>query len=83
MRKNYSLKAACCSIIGHNYRISHVVNTRVYELCCSKCGKQMTNNIYGELVPLNDRYSKINQTLKEMARKRLKAKALLSYAQNV
>jgi hypothetical protein len=83
MRKNYSLKAVCCSILGHNYQISHVVNTRVYELCCSKCEKQMTNNIYGELVPLNDRYSKINQTLKEMARKRLKAKALLSYAQNV
>jgi PHP family Zn ribbon phosphoesterase len=83
MRKNHSLRAACCSIIGHNYEVTHVVNERVHELCCSKCGKQITNNIYGKIVPLNERYSKINKALNDMARKRLKARALHSYSQNI
>ncbi|MFT5925446.1 MAG: hypothetical protein ACI9WL_000182 [Rubritalea sp.] len=84
MNTYYSpLKAAVCSIIGHTYQVSHVVNDRVQELCCSKCGKQITNTIYGEVVPLNDIYSQINHALNDMARKRLKARALHLYAQNI
>jgi hypothetical protein len=79
----FPLKAAVCSIIGHTYQVSHVVNDRVQELCCSKCDKQITNTIYGEVVPLNDIYSQINHALNDMARKRLKARALHLYAQNI
>lgn len=74
MSKSYSpLKSALCSITGHNFKVSHVVNERIQELCCSKCHKQMTHNIYGKMVPLNERYSQINRDLTEMARKRKKA----------
>jgi hypothetical protein len=56
--------------------ISHVVNERVNELCCKNCGKQITNNIYGEIVPLNEHYERINQALAQLARKkRLRTRA--------
>jgi len=50
--------------------VSHVVNDRVNELCCKNCGKQITNNIYGEVVPLNDIYARINKSLGQLARKK-------------
>lgn len=81
MRKKYSLfKAARCSITKHNYKVSHVVNERVHEMCCSKCGKQITTTIYGEIVPLNDLHSQINKALNDMARKRQKAGLPISYS---
>lgn len=81
MRKIYSpIKAARCSITKHNYQVSHIVNDRVQEICCSKCGKQMTNTIYGEVVPLNDIYSQINAALNDMARKRQKVGLQVSYS---
>lgn len=64
------LKAIGCSIKGHDMEISHVVNERVNELSCKNCGKQITNNIYGEIVPLNDRYLSINKSLSQLARKK-------------
>ncbi|MEO9952336.1 hypothetical protein [Nonlabens sp.] len=81
MRKKYSLiKAVRCSITKHNYQVSHVVNERVQEMCCTKCGKQITNTIYGEVVPLNDLHSQINEALNDMARKRQKAGLQVSYS---
>lgn len=64
------LKLLSCAITGHQMEISHVVNDRVNELCCKNCGKQMTNNIYGEVVPLNEHYSRINRSLAQLARKK-------------
>lgn len=64
------LKLLSCAIIGHQMEISHVVNDRVNELCCKNCGKQMTNSIYGEVVPLNEHYSRINRSLGQLARKK-------------
>ncbi|WP_194851690.1 hypothetical protein [Nonlabens antarcticus] len=56
--------------------ISHVVNDRINEMCCKKCGKEMTNNIYGDTVPMNDYYLRINESLSQLARrKRLRQKA--------
>ncbi|WP_170063781.1 hypothetical protein [Nonlabens xylanidelens] len=49
-------------------------------MCCSKCGKQITNTIYGEVVPLNDLHSQINEALNDMARKRQKAGLVVSYS---
>ena len=64
------LKSITCALKGHHMEISHVVNDRVNELCCTNCGKQMTNNIYGEVVPLDDHYSRINRALAQLARKK-------------
>lgn len=72
MSKNFSpIKAAAvCSFTGHNFKVTHQVNKRVQELCCVKCGKQMTTNIYGNLVPLSDKYSRINRALNDLAVKK-------------
>ncbi len=66
----HPLKFLTCSLTGHQMEISHVVNDRVNEMCCKNCGKQMTNSIYGEIVPLNDRYERINRSLAQLARKK-------------
>ncbi|WP_105983556.1 hypothetical protein [Nonlabens agnitus] len=63
-------KRLVCFISGHQMEISHVVNDRVNEWCCTKCNKQVTNNIYGETVPLNDIYERINKSLAQLARKK-------------
>ncbi|MEN8816265.1 MAG: hypothetical protein ABF274_05255 [Nonlabens sp.] len=73
MSKNYSpLKSALCSVIGHNFKVYHTINERVQELRCTNCHKQMTRNIYGKVVPLDDRYTQINRAIDDMARKRKK-----------
>jgi|GEM_PF-2274771 len=66
----HPLKYISCALTGHQMEISHVVNDRVNELCCTNCGKQMTNNIYGDIVPLDDHYSRINRALAQLARKK-------------
>ncbi len=65
------LKAITCNILGHKMVVSHVVNDRINEYRCCNCGKQMTSTIYGQLVPLNDHYSRINRSLSQLARKKV------------
>ena len=67
------LKSVGCSITKHKFKTSRIVNDRVEELCCTKCGKQMTKTIYGDFVPLNDRYEQINRALNDVAQKRKSA----------
>lgn len=59
-----------CLLSGHRMKISDTVNERVNELCCVNCGCQSTETIYGEIVPLTNRYRKINESLKQLARKK-------------
>ncbi len=74
MSKSFSpIKAVGCSITKHKFKTSRIVNERIEELCCSKCGKQMTKTIYGDYVPLNDRYTQINRALTDVAQKRKRA----------
>ncbi len=70
VQKYNPLKSSRCFFKGHDMEISHVVNERINELCFTTCGKQVTNNIYGEIVPLNDIYERINRSLGQLARKR-------------
>ncbi|WOI22457.1 hypothetical protein [Nonlabens ulvanivorans] len=72
MSKSFSpIKAAAiCSFTGHKLQVTHQVNDRIQEMCCVKCGKQMTTNIYGNIVPLNDQYSRVNRALNDLAVKK-------------
>lgn len=72
MKNSYSrFKATViCNFTGHDLQVSHTVNSKVKEYCCSKCGKQMTKTIYGNLVPLTDTYARINSALTDLAIKK-------------
>jgi len=59
-----------CNLTGHDLKVSHTVNHKVKEYCCTTCGKQMTKTIYGNLVPLTDTYAQINRALGELAHKK-------------
>jgi hypothetical protein len=63
-------KQLSCSVNGHQFKTRSIINERVSEVRCCKCGKEMTTNIYGNLVPLNENYSRINHALSELATRR-------------
>lgn len=71
------VKAMACAVTGHVFKVSRVVNSRVEEYCCSKCKKQMTLDIYGDLQPLNDRYERINKALHDLAIKKHRRSTVL------
>ncbi|WP_124979211.1 hypothetical protein [Nonlabens xiamenensis] len=74
MNNKFSLiKSVGCSLTGHRFRTSHVVNDRIQEMCCANCGKEVTTNIFGQTVPLSDSYHQINRALNDVARKRRRA----------
>jgi len=79
MQKTFSpIKAAAiCSFTGHDFQVTHQVNSRVQEMRCTKCGKEMTTNIYGKMVPLSARYSRINKALNDLAIKKNRRKLIL------
>ncbi len=64
------LKSLTCNVIGHKMKIDQVINDRITEYSCCNCGKKMTTNIYGQLVPFNDHYLRINRSLGQLARKK-------------
>ena len=68
------LKTFSCSVNGHQMQVSNVINDRITEKCCSRCGKQITTTIYGEVVPLNDHYARINRSLRQLSVKKGKLK---------
>lgn len=65
-----ALKALSCSLTGHHFVVSHVVNDRVQEYCCTNCKKQVTTDIYGNLQPLSPNYERINKALNDLAVKK-------------
>lgn len=71
------LKIVACAVTGHDFKVSHVVNSRVEEYCCIKCRKEVTLDIYGNLQPLNDRYERINRALHDLAIKKSRRSATL------
>ncbi|PQJ20102.1 MULTISPECIES: hypothetical protein [Nonlabens] len=66
MSKKFSSKSLLCSITGHKYRVSKEITEHVKEYTCCKCNKKMTSTIYGQLLPLNDQYSRLNRALSSL-----------------
>lgn len=71
MKRSFSLlKSLSCTLTSHNYEVSHVVSDRVKEYNCTHCNKEMTTDIYGNLVPLSDLQERINKVLNDLAIKK-------------
>lgn len=71
MKQTFSLlKSIGCVFKGHQYVVTHVVNERVQEYCCTGCKKKITNDIYGNLQPLDALSERINKALNELAIKK-------------
>lgn len=64
------IKMAICSLSQHDFKVSHVVNEHIQEYCCVSCGKQITDDIFGNKQELTDEYLNINKTLNQLAIKK-------------
>ena len=59
-----------CSVIGHQYKIEKKVTQYIKEYKCSCCGKEMTTNAWGNLVPLTPELKHIHLGLQNVILKR-------------
>ena len=59
-----------CSVIGHQYRVTKKVTNYVKEYQCTCCGKEVTNNANGMLVPLTPKLKFIHLGLEQVVFKR-------------
>ena len=59
-----------CSIVGHQYRIEKNITKHIKEYKCSCCGKEVTINAHGNIVPLTPELKYIHQGLSNMVLKR-------------
>ena len=59
-----------CSVIGHQYRVTKKVTNHIKEYQCSCCGKEVTNNAKGLLVPLTPKLKFIHLGLEQVVVKR-------------
>ncbi|WP_115460613.1 hypothetical protein [Winogradskyella aurantiaca] len=65
------MKHLHCAVFGHNFQIKREVTYFVKEYRCKNCGKEMTINGNGEMVPLTTKYKHINSVLHRVHNKRL------------
>lgn len=59
-----------CSIVGHQYKLEKKVTQHIKEFKCSCCGKEVTTNAYGKLVPLTPELKFIHLGLQNVVLKR-------------
>lgn len=59
-----------CAVKGHQYQTTDVINERVKEFTCVRCGHQATSTVYGGIVPMSETFKKVNKAIKEMTQKR-------------
>lgn len=69
------MKEIHCKMFGHDYNISRNVTYHVKEYTCSKCNKQLTTGVSGELVTLTPKFKEINDVLERIHAKRNKKKS--------
>ncbi|WP_010521343.1 hypothetical protein [Aquimarina agarivorans] len=63
-----------CSVVGHQYRITKKVTNHIKEYTCSCCGKEVTNDAKGVLVPLTPKLKFIHLGLEQVIIKRRRTK---------
>lgn len=61
-----------CNLIGHKFRITKKITNHFHEYQCRCCGKQMTEDIKGNLIDLTPELKEINESLQLLfSKKRL------------
>ncbi|MFH4963570.1 DUF1660 family phage protein [Gaetbulibacter sp. M235] len=68
------MKEIHCKMFGHDYHISRNVTYHVKEYTCTRCHKQLTTGVSGELVKLTPKFKEINDVLERIHTKRNKKK---------
>ncbi len=63
-----------CSVVGHQYQMTKKVTNHIKEYTCSCCGKEVTTDANGQLVPLTPKLKFIHLGLEQVVVKRRRCK---------
>lgn len=58
-----SLSNLICVTIGHHYSVTSKITNHINEYKCSNCGREVTENILGNIEVLTQKQKKINQSV--------------------
>ena len=65
-----SLPKMYCSVIGHQYYVEKHVTNYIKEYKCCRCGKEVTTDSKGNIVPLTEELRQIHESLQNLVARR-------------
>lgn len=65
-----SIPKMICSVLGHRFKVQKRITSHTKEYKCECCGKEVTTNTNGNIVPLTAELKTIHKGLKELVDKR-------------
>jgi hypothetical protein len=65
-----SILGIVCTAFGHNYKITREVTNHINEYKCTHCGREVTDNILGNLEILTGKVKEVNTTVSSFLEKR-------------
>ena len=69
--QSFSMFSILCSTFGHQFTVSNKITNYINEYKCSRCGKEVTNVVSGDIEVLTYKNRKINACLSEFFQKKL------------
>lgn len=65
-----SIPKMICSVLGHRFKLQKRITTHTKEYKCECCGKEVTTNTNGNIVPLTDELKTIHKGLEQLVDRR-------------
>ncbi len=59
----FSLLSFVCATFGHDYIISRKITNHINEYTCAHCGKEVADNMQGNVEILTSKIKKVNTSL--------------------
>lgn len=65
-----SIKGIVCTTFGHHYKVTRKVTNHINEYRCSHCGREVTDNLSGNLEVLTYKMKEVNSTVSSFFKRR-------------
>jgi hypothetical protein len=59
-----------CTTLGHNYKVTRKVTNHINEYKCAHCGREVTDNISGNLEVLTNKMREVNSNVSSFFQKK-------------
>jgi hypothetical protein len=59
-----------CTTVGHNYKVTRKVTNHINEYKCSHCGREVTDNISGNVELLTNKMREVNSNVSSYFKRR-------------
>ena len=71
-KKSVSIFGIVCTAIGHNYKVTRKVTNHINEYKCSHCGREVTDNLKGNLELLTLKTRELNSAVSSFCQRRMR-----------